>query len=273
MATLDPPLQADVAAHAFLAAVDAGEIEQSQLAQDRAITEAVRTFADHMVADHSRALEQRERRMATAGLGLRFSTPIATGSAAYTGVGEPTNAQGIVLNSMPEGGTGTTGTNLGPASIGTSPEHPAGSADAQGAVAGDAPQAGAAGTNLGEVYGPHPAEPEVVGAAADAFTAREVRTQAGMAELSELLLRNPYSRPVAEHAMTDLVTLQQLTGAEFERAYMDRQVAAHQVALDRLERTLAQNRLSGGMEKLLIAQRDAVAGHLRVAQQIRAGLR
>ncbi|HEX8244122.1 MAG TPA: hypothetical protein VF541_11515 [Longimicrobium sp.] len=53
---------------------------------------------------------------------------------------------------------------------------------------------------------------------------------------------------------------------------MDRQVAAHQNAPASLHRLLARNTLSGGMRALLTTQRAAVAAHLQMARQIRAGL-
>jgi predicted outer membrane protein len=66
--------QADVAAHSFTSAVDAGEIQQAQLAQTRSQTQGVRTFAQRMIAEHSSALQLREAYMARMGMGLRTST-------------------------------------------------------------------------------------------------------------------------------------------------------------------------------------------------------
>ncbi len=72
--------QADVAAHAFVSAVDAGEIQQGQLAQQRAQNQAVRAYGQRMVADHSSALAMREQRLGGMGLGLRAGASMAAGS-------------------------------------------------------------------------------------------------------------------------------------------------------------------------------------------------
>lgn len=71
--------QADVAAHAFVSAVDAGEIQQGQLAQSRAQNPQVRSFAQRMVADHSGALQMREQRLGAMGMGLRAGTRTMAG--------------------------------------------------------------------------------------------------------------------------------------------------------------------------------------------------
>ncbi|HEU4558107.1 MAG TPA: DUF4142 domain-containing protein [Longimicrobium sp.] len=72
--------RADVAAHAFVSAVDAGEIQQGQLAQQRAQNQAVRAYGQRMVADHSNALALREQRMGGMGLSLRAGTSMMAGS-------------------------------------------------------------------------------------------------------------------------------------------------------------------------------------------------
>lgn len=58
------------AVHAFMSAVDVGEIQMSALAQERAVTPEVREFAAAMVRDHSAALHAREALVAEDGEGL-----------------------------------------------------------------------------------------------------------------------------------------------------------------------------------------------------------
>ncbi|HSU14751.1 DUF4142 domain-containing protein [Longimicrobium sp.] len=231
MSTLGPHGQGDVAAHSFVSAVDAGEIQQAQLAQSRASSGAVRDFASRMITEHSNALAMRDEQMQRMGLGLRTSAHIAAGNLGYGGPAVETNGQGVVSNSAHSGGTGTTGTGMGEVGAGS------GSMDMTGA-----------------------------------FTPSMVLSPMGMDELNGLLMQNPYSRPVAESAMADLAALRALSGAQFDRAYMDRQVAAHQYALSSLDRMLAQGGIGHVMTQTLTAQRAAVAMHLQMAQQIRAGL-
>jgi len=66
--------QADVAAHSFVSAVDAGEVQLAQLAQARAQSQDVRTFAQRMISDHANALQVREAYLAQLGMELRAST-------------------------------------------------------------------------------------------------------------------------------------------------------------------------------------------------------
>lgn len=56
--------------HAFLSAVDLGEVQTSTLAQERAANAEVKAFAATMVAEHGAALHAREARVAEEGEGL-----------------------------------------------------------------------------------------------------------------------------------------------------------------------------------------------------------
>ena len=277
MSSLGPAQQADVAAHAQVSAVDAGEIQQAQLAQSRAASGAVRDFARQMIGDHSGALALREQRMQQIGLGLRISARIAAGEIGWAGPNTGVNGQGVVSNSSQGGGVGTTGTGLGAVSTGQNEGNRDASANGSGVVSSSTTGGGngTTGTGMGEVSagsGSAGASGSMDATGTGAFTAQAVLSPGGMQELNGLLLRNPYSRPVAQQAMADLAALGGLSGAAFDRAYMDRQVAAHQNALAALDRLLAQNTLGGGMRALLTTLRAAVAAHLQMAQQIRAGL-
>ena len=56
--------------HAFLSAVDLGEVQTSTLAQERATNAEVKAFAAAMVTEHGGALHRREARVAEEGEGL-----------------------------------------------------------------------------------------------------------------------------------------------------------------------------------------------------------
>ncbi|HEX9937178.1 MAG TPA: DUF4142 domain-containing protein [Longimicrobium sp.] len=71
--------QADMTAHSFVSAVDAGEIQQGQLASQRAQNQAVRQYGQQMVTDHSNALAMREQRLGGMGMGLRAGTSMMAG--------------------------------------------------------------------------------------------------------------------------------------------------------------------------------------------------
>jgi predicted outer membrane protein len=60
----------DRAAHAFLSAVDLGEVQTSMLAMQRATNPEVRTYAQSKIADHANALHTREMLMQTENSGL-----------------------------------------------------------------------------------------------------------------------------------------------------------------------------------------------------------
>lgn len=272
MSTLGPHGQGDVAAHSFVSAVDAGEIQQAQLAQGRASSAAVRDFASRMITEHSNALAMREEQMQRAGLGLRTSAHIAAGNTGWSPPGPELNGQGVISNSAHDGGVGTTSSGMGAVSTGTNGGNHDASANGQGVVSSSTPGGGngTTGTGMGEVSAGSGSMDmsDMTGA----FTASMVLTPMGMQELNALLMQNPYSRPVAEAGMADLQALQAMSGREFDVAYMDRQIAAHQFALGNLDRMLAQGGMGRMITALLQQNRAAVAMHLQMAQQVRAGL-
>jgi predicted outer membrane protein len=272
MSTLGPHGQGDVAAHSWVSAVDAGEIQQAQLARSRASSPAVRDFASRMITEHSNALAMREEQMQRAGLGLRTSSQIAAGNIGWAPPTPELNGQGVISNSARDGGVGTTGTGMGAVSNGTNGGNREAAQNGQGVVSTSTAGGGngTTGTGLGEVS----TGSGSMGATdmTGAFTASMVLTPMGMQELNGLLMQNPYSRPTLEAGMADLQALQGMSGHEFDVGYMDRQVAAHQFALASLDRILAQGGMGRMITALLTQNRAAVAMHLQMAQQVRAGL-
>jgi predicted outer membrane protein len=69
------------AVHAFLSAVDLGEVRQSVLAQERATNPEVKAFAGRMVTEHSTALHAREALVAEESEGL-FAAQMTHGTPA-----------------------------------------------------------------------------------------------------------------------------------------------------------------------------------------------
>jgi predicted outer membrane protein len=64
------PQENDRTVHAFMSAVDLGEVQTSTLAQERATNAEVKAFAAAMVTEHGAALHAREAHVAAAGDGL-----------------------------------------------------------------------------------------------------------------------------------------------------------------------------------------------------------
>lgn len=65
------------AVHAFLSAVDLGEVRMSVLAQERATNPEVKAFAGRMVTDHAQGLQTREAQVKADGEGL-FEAQLGT---------------------------------------------------------------------------------------------------------------------------------------------------------------------------------------------------
>jgi putative membrane protein len=63
-----------------------------------------------------------------------------------------------------------------------------------------------------------------------------------------------------------------LTGAAFDRAYMDREVEYHQTVLDAIDQTLLPNVQNAELRALLEQTRPAVASHLEMAKSIQTKL-
>ena len=64
------PQENDRTVHAFMSAVDLGEVQTSTLAQERAANAEVKAFAAAMVTEHGTALHAREAHVAAEGEGL-----------------------------------------------------------------------------------------------------------------------------------------------------------------------------------------------------------
>lgn len=274
----------DRAVHAFLSAVDLGEVQTSMLATQRATNAEVRSFAQSMIGDHSNALHTREMLMQTENSGLvqrmaperepgvmPHSSPAAGGIAgtpnsvnAAAGVPAPAGGNGAEVASGPNAHSSPTATGVAgqvAASGGTAHtggEHAGhGNAQAGAAHAGHG-NAQANGTHNGMAMGGLPAGV----------------TPAMVQQLEATLAAHPMSRPVMEANMRNLQVLQGVTGPQFDASYMDAQIGAHRYALSNIDRMLAQTgALGDDIRASLQGMRTAVASHLQMAEQIRGRLR
>jgi len=83
---------------------------------------------------------------------------------------------------------------------------------------------------------------------------------------------NDVSRQLKSGADESAATLSGLTGAAFDKAYIDREVAYHQAVADALDKTLIPNAQNAELKGLLEKARPAFAAHLERAKDIQAKL-
>jgi putative membrane protein len=70
----------------------------------------------------------------------------------------------------------------------------------------------------------------------------------------------------------NLAKLKKLTGAAFDKAYVDNEVVYHQVVLDALDKTLIPNAQNSELKALLVKVRPAFVAHLEHAKQLQSTL-
>ena len=274
----------DRAVHAFLSAVDLGEVQQSMLAMQRATTAEVRTYAQSMIADHSNALHTREMLMQTENSGLMTGMDHG-GAHAGHGAGQGGGNRATADASRNQGplppayGPG----NGGNASGGSVPEGQrttSAATGSQGTSSGQLPPAygpGNGGVNVDQSsaqagQGAHAGHGAMQGGAMSTGLPAGV-TPGMVQQLEAMLAAHPMSRPVVEANTRNLQVLQGVNGPQFDASYMDAQIGAHRYALQNIDRMLAQqNTLGDDIRGALQMMRTAVAAHLQTAEQIRARL-
>ena len=83
---------------------------------------------------------------------------------------------------------------------------------------------------------------------------------------------NPTSQQLTQESEQNLANLRGLNGAEFDRAYVDREVAYHQAVLDALDNTLIPNAQNAELKSLLETSRPAFVAHLEHARELQSSL-
>ena len=81
------------------------------------------------------------------------------------------------------------------------------------------------------------------------------------------------SRTLKAGAAATLAILEAKFGAEFDRAYVDNEVAYHQAVIDMLDETLIPGARNKDLKALLVAVRPAFVAHLEHAQHIQTSMR
>ena len=83
---------------------------------------------------------------------------------------------------------------------------------------------------------------------------------------------NPTAQSLKSGGTDNLANLKKLSGAAFDKAYIDHEVTYHQSVLDALDKTLIPSAQNAELKALLVKVRPAFAAHLEKAKQIQAAL-
>ncbi|HEU4882836.1 MAG TPA: DUF4142 domain-containing protein [Longimicrobium sp.] len=265
----------DRAAHAFLTAVDLGEVRMSSLATQRATNAEVRAFAQSMIADHSSAMHTREMLMQTENSGLvQRMGPNPNGQAAPVRPSSNPAAGGIAGAGPAAGGPAATGSGPATAQVPVGPNANSNPAAAS-TVAGQASVSGGQGAHAGHgnMQDSTRADAHAGHAGMEGMSMPPGVTPAMMQQLEAALAANPMSARVMEANARNLQVLQGVNGPQFDTSYMDAQIGAHRYALSNIDRLLAQTgALGDDIRGTLTQMRTAVASHLQMAEQIRGRL-
>jgi putative membrane protein len=81
---------------------------------------------------------------------------------------------------------------------------------------------------------------------------------------------NPTSQSLQADGDKNLAHLKTLTGAAFDKAYIDREVAYHQQVIDALDKTLIPGATNEELKALLVKVRPAFVAHLEHAKRLQA---
>jgi len=83
---------------------------------------------------------------------------------------------------------------------------------------------------------------------------------------------NPTSTQLTQGGEQSRTQLNGLSGAAFDRAYIDHEVEYHQTVLDAIDKTLIPNAQNADLKALLQQTRPAVAAHLEMAKGLQTKL-
>jgi len=84
---------------------------------------------------------------------------------------------------------------------------------------------------------------------------------------------NPTSTSLKDGGAANVASLKKLSGAAFDKAYIDHEVAYHQAVLDAVDKTLIPSATNAELKALLVKVRPAFAAHLEHARHVQASLK
>jgi putative membrane protein len=83
---------------------------------------------------------------------------------------------------------------------------------------------------------------------------------------------NPTSQSLKSGGDKNIANLNGLTGAAFDRAYVDNEVTYHQAVIDAIDKTLIPSAKNAELKALLVKVRPAFVAHLEHAKMIQSSL-
>ena len=83
---------------------------------------------------------------------------------------------------------------------------------------------------------------------------------------------NDTSKGLQQGGDANIAALKKLSGAAFDKAYVDHEVTYHQAVLDAVDKTLIPNARNAELKALLVKVRPAFVAHLEHAKQLQASL-
>ncbi|WP_233870195.1 DUF4142 domain-containing protein [Paraburkholderia adhaesiva] len=83
---------------------------------------------------------------------------------------------------------------------------------------------------------------------------------------------NPTSDSLKQGGEANIANLTPLQGAQFDRAYIDHEVAYHEQVIDALDKTLIPSAQNAELKALLVKVRPAFVAHLDHAKHVQASL-
>ena len=101
-----------------------------------------------------------------------------------------------------------------------------------------------------------------------------VNKQAGdlAAKLKVTPADNPTSQSLKANGDKNVAALKGLSGAAFDKAYIDNEVTYHQAVLDALDKTLIPGASNDELKALMVKVRPAFVAHLEHAKKIQSSL-
>ena len=84
---------------------------------------------------------------------------------------------------------------------------------------------------------------------------------------------NDTSEALKKGAADNMANLKKLKGTQFDKAYIDHEVAYHQAVLDAVDKTLIPNAKNDELRALLVKVRPAFVAHLEHARHVQASLK
>lgn len=104
-------------------------------------------------------------------------------------------------------------------------------------------------------------------------TNAETKAEVELSKRDLAFMDSDLSRRLDAESGASAESLVRLSGADFDRAYMDRQIAAHQTVLDTIDKTLAPQARNRHLRDQITEMRKTVQQHLEKARSIRSALK